>query len=633
MSNMEDDAMGDGKAEERSYSTRGSEEMVSSNLVTFYQSSGDDTTDVDQNEEEVDSFRESLVGRPSFLLPQDHPEDDNAEVANSANKQEEAKQEVTETQSFRPNVSATSFAASVDPTTCVRVGTFKINGEVKHYAIVPPLKINSQPELQRLMNYWGVPRPNFLIQANQSNHQRDYTISEENAPFILDKVFHENKDPVFKRAPAKRNLKMSIMAMSLSRPWSAGNVTGQDNTDSTEAPMADSGNEWRWINRYLERCCIQALSSVVAAADMTNGWIFCHGSPGSNEKLLEGAMDITGAAPYVIVVDDIHRYHLSAERQAFVDQMFDSASCVPIYEAEQGHHGPTGEDIDFTFDDEFDVLYKRGSYPVPHSSSSSLWERAPEGKWKPAFPWKKGTHFIFSEKFEDFQPRVLGPAGYLCIHGCNEDYEANPKRTGYMIREAILTVKPCLLFDNTGGETQMYARLIREIQKRDRDSVMDRRGQMRRQATATRRLSVFTGNMEAKPLDKSSKSDCHYKDLKIKLRRQAGSLRDIANQGQTSGDAIAVNLGLADVVQIVDLYCANPRLFSMIIVTVDPLNESPEEIVKKMTLSFARALSESREVGAGDADKNAVEQAWRFHYQLEISEFRPLRMEMFTTIA
>src|SRR6056300_1291947 len=38
-----------------------------------------------------------------------------------------------------------------------------------------------------------------------------------------------------------------------------------------------------------------------------------------------------------------------------------------------------------------------------------------------------------------------------------------------------------------------------------------------------------------------------------------------------------------------------------------------------MTLSFARSLMEAREVGAGDADSKAVEQAWRLHYQLELS--------------
>jgi CRISPR/Cas system CSM-associated protein Csm4 (group 5 of RAMP superfamily) len=36
-----------------------------------------------------------------------------------------------------------------------------------------------------------------------------------------------------------------------------------------------------------------------------------------------------------------------------------------------------------------------------------------------------------------------------------------------MIREAILTIKPCIRFDNTGSETQMYSRLIKKIQDID----------------------------------------------------------------------------------------------------------------------------------------------------------------------
>ena len=32
-----------------------------------------------------------------------------------------------------------------------------------------------------------------------------------------------------------------------------------------------------------------------------------------------------------------------------------------------------------------------------------------------------------------------------------------------------MSVKPCLLFDNSGAETQAYARLIRRIKERDRE--------------------------------------------------------------------------------------------------------------------------------------------------------------------
>jgi len=356
---------------------------------------------------------------------------------------------------------------------------------------------------------------------------------------------------------------------------------------------------------------------------MTNGWILCHGSPTSNEKMLEAAMDLTGAAPNVIVVDDLNLYEAADSRnEAFMQSMVDSA--IPIYEAEQHHRlKQTNNDIDFSFYDSYDVLYRRGSSvpehrvdPIP--DGYPLWQ-IQDGRWQAKFPWSYGTHFIFSEKFEDFQPHLLGPAGYLCIHGSDVAYEANPKRTGYMIREAILTVKPCILFDNTGAETQMYARLIQEIQKQDQDKILGKvKGDHLHRQTTVRRLSMFSGSIEAKSKNEKVSRRDHYKNLKHELRRKARNLQYTANQGQTSGDA--ANLNLADVIQIVDLYCGNPRLFSKIIVAVDPLNDSPEKIVKMMTLSFARAITEAREVGAGDADKKAVEQAWRFHYQLQWSK-------------
>jgi hypothetical protein len=53
------------------------------------------------------------------------------------------------------------------------------------------------------------------------------------------------------------------------------------------------------------------------------------------------------------------------------------------------------------------------------------------------------------------------------------------------------------------------------------------------------------------------------------------------------------------------------------VVSVNPLNDTPDAIVKALTLSFARSIMEAREVGAADADKKAVVQSWRFHFQLE----------------
>jgi hypothetical protein len=133
----------------------------------------------------------------------------------------------------------------------------------------------------------------------------------------------------------------------------------------------------------------------------------------------------------------------------------------------------------------------------------------------------------------------------------------------------------------------------------------------------------FFGFSKNKANDSTSE---YYSDFKIFLRQNAWKLWEHAIKGYAGGAEAEDSehrgvLSLADVVQIIDLYCDNPRLFQKIVVTVNPLNDTPDAIVKAMTLSFARSIMESREVGAGDADKKAVVQSWRFHFQLGKSKY------------
>jgi hypothetical protein len=76
----------------------------------------------------------------------------------------------------------------------IRVGTFKINGVKKHFAVVPPILIHSQPDLEDLMSYWGLAAPNFILEANESNEHRERIISTENAPYVLHDIFQPGKD-------------------------------------------------------------------------------------------------------------------------------------------------------------------------------------------------------------------------------------------------------------------------------------------------------------------------------------------------------------------------------------------------------------------------------------------------------
>jgi hypothetical protein len=215
------------------------------------------------------------------------------------------------------------------------------------------------------------------------------------------------------------------------------------------------------------------LSSIVTAADITNGWILCHGAPSSNEKMLEIAIERTGSTPTVLVVDDLEEYKrqwVSSPVRELLTRL--QKAGTPLAQAndaqEQRNEEPIELPIEFEVFDNYDILERRGSQPslyVPRARSQrsfdvggegkhSLWGRTKSGGWTARLPWKCGTHYIFSSGMEGFEPSLLGPAGNICVNGHDgpsEFISQQPKWTGYMIREAMLMVKPCVLFNNTGG--------------------------------------------------------------------------------------------------------------------------------------------------------------------------------------
>jgi len=335
--------------------------------------------------------------------------------------------------------------------------------------------------------------------------------------------------------------------------------------------------------------------------------------------MLETAMNLTGAAPTVLVVDNFQCYkeNMPSEWEPLLVALADGA--IPLKQIDEISPA-VDSGVNFQCFDNYDMLFRRGSSTDPlkcPENGVNLWIQEGDN-WTPRFSWKQGTYYIFTDSFEDFNPQIIGPSGYLCMNGYVRP-DMKSKRTGYMIREAIWAIKPCILFDNTGSETQMYARLINRIKEIDQ-SMLEKQEQpktdkKRRKTTAEgrHRRSQRQGTITDPVCE-------YYEDLKIVMRNNAFQLREYANQGHSQASGARRTLNMADVVQIIDLYCENPRLFTKVVVPVDPLNASPEEIVRTMTLSFARSLMEAREVGAGDADKKAVEQAWRFHYQLHRSK-------------
>lgn len=76
----------------------------------------------------------------------------------------------------------------------IGVGTFWLNGEKKHYAIINGPHIHCPDTLADIREYWGLPNPGFLLETNESNTHRDSIISAENAPIILNEIFKNDSN-------------------------------------------------------------------------------------------------------------------------------------------------------------------------------------------------------------------------------------------------------------------------------------------------------------------------------------------------------------------------------------------------------------------------------------------------------
>jgi hypothetical protein len=127
----------------------------------------------------------------------------------------------------------------------------------------------------------------------------------------------------------------------------------------------------------------------------------------------------------------------------------------------------------------------------------------------------------------------------------------------------------------------------------------------------------IAGVSDLDPAGPSHALNKYYSLLHRLLHQKAGKLLLASLEGHSKEGTPGLScLTMADVLQVCDLYCSNPRLFQKIVVPVDPLQDSSEYILKTLSEGFQRAALESREVGAGNADVDAVETAWRLHEQL-----------------
>ena len=307
--------------------------------------------------------------------------------------------------------------------------------------------IHDQDCLNDIREYWGVPTPSFLLETNASNTHRDGIISEENAPVILHEIFkHEaGEGGGIGITETTRSCYKSDIDLNLSTLYEnqhemddaeTGNIRSNKSLGVHLEQKLDWMSEykhgekvvekdWVWINRYLQRKIIHSLSSILSACDMSNAWILCQGPPSTNEKTLEAAIKMTGSTPpTILVVDGLDKYNYATTNK--LSQLVTNA--CPM------HSEDNPDKLKFNdMKDTYDIVNARSSViNNSYEPGTSLWRHVTSKTWKATFPWSHGTHFIFSDNSKEFDPRLLGPSGFLSMHGSTNEDEGNHKRTGFI---------------------------------------------------------------------------------------------------------------------------------------------------------------------------------------------------------
>lgn len=466
----------------------------------------------------------------------------------------------------------------------IQIGKFLINGQLKHYAIVPPSKIRSQMDLQNLFSFWGLMAPSFILQTNSNNNTTDHFFesTDASADEVWRKINHLDKERVGTRGLWKQekeegdeeedsthNDPSTQTDGNDSGPYTdgldripEGEAAGsrrQSNYDSgvdtglqrnttrggkrptnrnnggrrsTLLEKGDTGSapsEWgrvmenkytkrrttlldrgqstptllrkqipdeevsaaqskklqKWsvtmalpedekklLDEYVRVKTVQSLRAIVTAADMTTGWILCTGRPTTNEKLIEAAIEESKSSPYVLVVDDLSHYNVRMSNESCLTTEESGISLLEKLMKQavtygQAMDGEKPKLIEFQVDDNYDLKQGVMRTSDPESSSFRMWQKAAKGTCFARLPWMKGTHFIFSEDYKAFDPGLFGRPGFVVINGRSGSQEDDSLETGFssaeMIRSAMDSTRPCLLFDSTGKEAQYYSKLRRQI--------------------------------------------------------------------------------------------------------------------------------------------------------------------------
>jgi len=185
----------------------------------------------------------------------------------------------------------------------------------------------------------------------------------------------------------------------------------------------------------------------------------------------------------------------------------------------------------------------------------------------PRWTYRSGSHYIFAEDWQDFKAQKWAPNGYLCIGGGIESKD--------QIMRAVNTQVPAILMMHTSGVTQEVAQILELLKER-------------KQAPAEISDEVAAGRIH-QIIQKTAVADEKF-DGKL--------------------------IYIEDIINFSDISKSQPRLLEDIIISVNPMTDSPDYVLGKLSACFAVASTAVSETGAGLADKHIVRVAWTLHQRL-----------------
>ena len=247
---------------------------------------------------------------------------------------------------------------------------------------------------------------------------------------------------------------------------------------------------------------------------MTNSWILSKGYVFANHQLIESALLQSKTTPAVVVVDDPTNYVAAwwnPEEKAAKDAF------KRLFEAAKPLKSAAAEPIELDFGAHAEGLYRSD---LPGHDEHDVFNN---------WCWGAGQYYVFTCNPHLFQEASLGPSAVLFIRGW---YETD---TRTKLDEALRDAWPCVLIDNTGGETQEYARAM--------DGILEEAGRHVGKSGSELREAL------------------HKKAVRITEHARKG-------QAQTTNDS---HITLASTLRLIDHHCELPWLLTDRVVRVNPL--------------------------------------------------------------